>query len=229
MKRSKSSQPDCWTQVPGVRRPGAHHAARTVEGQSPIDQRQRAPGPIVTGTEHGQGQLGSGHHPRVNHRAGRRGVVAPEDGVRGAVRVHGPQRLGVAEIAIHVFPSVIENPAIGHQGGVAFEERALADLVDVGAVGLHAKEVGHDVPVAHAILRLAGRGKHDAAVRQIQRIEIVHVRSERQLLQAAAVSADFIEVVAVGRVPAHREHNLAPRRNALPGRESRLRPLPAGS
>ena len=117
------------------------------------------------------------------HRAGRGGVVAPIDRVAGAVRIDRPERLGVAEVAVHVFPAVVEDASVGHQRAVAFEERALADLVDVGAVGLHAEEVGHDVPVAHAVLRLARGGEHDRAVRQVKRIEIIHVPRERELAE----------------------------------------------
>ena len=43
---------------------------------------------------------------------------------------------------------------------MSFKERALSDLLDVGAVRVHLVEIAHDMAVAHAVFRLA-RGRED--------------------------------------------------------------------
>jgi len=52
------------------------------------------------------------------------------------------------------------------------EQGALADLVDVGAVAIHAEGVSHDVAVAHAELRFTGRTESNVAVGKIERIDV---------------------------------------------------------
>ena len=90
------------------------------------------------------------------------------------------------------------------------EERALADLVDVSPVGLHAEQIRHDVPVAAAILRLAGRGKRDRVIREVKRVEVVHFPRKGKLVQTGPIAADFVEVVAVGDIRAHRKDHALP-------------------
>ena len=85
---------------------------------------------------------------------------------------------------------------------MTFEQRAVPDLLDVGPVGVHREQVAHDVPVAHAVLRLARRTEHDPIVRQVDRIDVRDPRAERQLPQPAAVRVHLVNVVVVRRVPA---------------------------
>ena len=108
-------------------------------------------------------------------------MVHEVDLVVGAVGVAGPEALGVAEVAIHVLPAVVEDAAVGGQGAVALVERAAPDLVDVRAVAVHPKDIAHDVAVAHAVLRLAGRREGDAAVGQIERVDVGDAGAEGEL------------------------------------------------
>ena len=121
----------------------------------------------------------------------------------GAVGPDRPQSLGIAEIPVNVFPAIIEDASVGQQRAVALEQRALADLMNVGPVRFHAKQVGHDMPVAHAILRLARGRKGDCAVRQIQRINVRHAPGKGQLAQAGAVRPDFINMEIIVGLAAH--------------------------
>jgi hypothetical protein len=86
---------------------------------------------------------------------------------------------------------------------VALVECALADLMDVGAVGVHAKEVAHYVAVAHAILRLARRGENNAVIGQIQRIEVRYAECTGKLPQPRAVGVDFVDMVIIVDVFPH--------------------------
>ena len=82
---------------------------------------------------------------------------------------------------------------------MALVQRAVADLLDVRPVGVHREQVAHDVPVAHAVLRLAGRGEEDAAVGQVDRVDVGDAGAEGQLPQARAVGVHLVEVVVVRR------------------------------
>ena len=193
-------------QVDRGRRPGANHGPLQVEPQAAIDDRQRAPGPVMARGKDANELLRAGNRPGVEYGPRRVGVVLPVDRVPGAVRVDGPHALGVTEIAIDVFPAVVEDAAVGQQRGVAFVQRVVADLLQVRAVGIHGVQVAHDVAIAHAILRLTGGGETDAAVGQIDRIDVREPAPERQL-PSAAMGRDFIQVVIVGPVAAHGKEN----------------------
>ena len=73
----------------------------------------------------------------------------------GSVRINRPKSLCVAEIAVDVFPAVIENASIVQNSRVALKERAFGNLMDIGSVTVHLEQVAHDVAIAAAILRLA--------------------------------------------------------------------------
>gem|GEM_PF-6466607 len=161
----------------------------------------------MAGTEHAEHLLCARDGYRIEDGPRRLRVVAPIHGVVGAVRVDGPEALGIPEIAVHVFPAVVEEPPVGEQGRLAFEERALAYLPDIGAVTVHPVQVAHDVTVAHAVLGLAGGGEHNVAVRQVQRIDVADAWGEGQLPESGAVGIDFIDVVIVLDVTAHGKEN----------------------
>ena len=154
-------------QVDGAVGPSAHDGRAAVKGAAAVDDGEGAPGPVVARAEHAHHLLRAGDDARVEHAAGRPRIVAPVHRVVGAVRKDRPKPLGVAEVAVHVLPAVVEDAAVGREAAVPLEQRALTDLVDVGAVGLHAEQVAHDVAVAHAVLRLARRGERDGVIRQV--------------------------------------------------------------
>ena len=85
------------------------------------------------------------------------GVVTIEHRVLGAVGIDCPETLGIGKIAVHVFPAVINEAAVGHDRGMAFCKRADSDLIDPATVRVHCVEIVHDVLVAHAIFLLASR------------------------------------------------------------------------
>ena len=164
-------------------------AVRPSSPTLPIDDGQRAPRPIVAGGESADEQLRPGNRAVIEHGARRVRVVAPVDGVVGAVGITDPGALGVAEVAVDVLPAVVDDPAVGQQRRVPFEQRAVPDLLDVGSVGVHREQVAHDVPVAHAVLRLARRAEHDDAVGQVDRIDIADTCPKGQLPQPGSVGA----------------------------------------
>jgi hypothetical protein len=75
-----------------------------------------------------------------------------------------------------------------------------SQLDDVGAIRIHPVEVGHDVPVAHAVFGLPGRTENDLVIREIERINIGHSRGKGKLLQVAAICVNFIDVVVILQV-----------------------------
>ena len=127
-----------------------------------------------------------------------------------AVGVARPESLRVAEVAVHVLPAVVEDAAVGQDGGVSLEERGDADLVDVRAVRLHAVEVAHDVAVAHAVLRVARGREHDVAVRQERGVDVAHALRARELAEVRAVRVHDVDVIIVGTAVAHRKHDPLP-------------------
>ena len=102
-----------------------------------------------------------GEGPGVDDSAGRGGVVAPIDFVLRSVGVGDPYALGVAEVAVDVFPAVVDDASVGEERGMSFKERALSNLLDVGTVRVHLVEIAHDMAVAHAVFRLARGGEDD--------------------------------------------------------------------
>ena len=88
-----------------------------------------------------------------------------------------------------------------------FHQGALADLVNVRAVGLHAIQIPHDVDVAHAVLRLARGGKEDVAVGEVKRVDVKDSLGGGKRLEAGAVSVDFVKVIVVADVLPHGEHD----------------------
>ena len=88
---------------------------------------------------------------------------------------------------------------------MAFEEGVLADLVDVGAVGLHAVEVGHDVSVAHAELGLAGGREDDTVVGEVQGIDVGDAASEGELFKTGSIHIYFVDMIIVFFVLTHGE------------------------
>ena len=127
-----------------------------------------------------------------------------------AVGVACPESLRVAEVAVHVLPTVVEHATVGKDRGVSLEERGDADLVDVRAVRLHAVEVAHDVAVAHAVLRVARGREHDVAIRQEDGIDVAHALRTRELPEARAVRVHDIDMVVIGASIAHGEHDSFP-------------------
>jgi len=192
-----------------VGRPSSQHRLASVQAQASVDDGQRPPRTIVAGGEVGQQQVRARNRPVVQHRAGRIRVVAPVDGVVGAVGAAAPHALRVAEIAVDVLPAIIDDPAVGQQRGVAFVQRAVTDLLHVGTVGFDRKQVAHDVPVAHAVFGLARGGEEDLAAGQIDGVDVAHAGAERQLHQARAVGVQLVDVVIVLPVAAQGDEDLA--------------------
>ena len=190
-------------------RPDLHHRRLAVETPPPVDHGQRPPGSVVAARKGGHEPLGAGDRPGVEHRTRAVCAVAPVDGRVGPVGTHAPHALGVAEVAVHVLPAVVQHPAVGRQRSVALVQRAVPDLMNVRSVGVHHEQVAHDVPVAHAILGLPRGSEEDAAVGQVDGVDVGDTRAERKLHQVPAVGADLIYVIVVLRVPPHREEDPA--------------------
>ncbi len=176
-------------EVAGLRRPGADDGPFAVHPARAVDDGQGAPRPVVARGERGDEPLRAGDRPGVDHPAGRGRVVSPQEGVVRAVRAAEPHALGVAEVAVHVFPPVVHDGPVGHEGGMPLVERAVAHLVHVGPAGVHPEEVAHDMAVAHAELGLAGGGEDDAAVGQVARVDVRDPVEGGQGMEASAVGA----------------------------------------
>ncbi len=190
-----------------VGRPRAQHGLATVHALRAVNQPQRAPRTVVTRAQDRDRQMGLRKRPRIDHAPWAGRVVAPIETVPGSVRIADPKPLRVAEVAVDIFPPVIQDPAVRHQGGVAFEERGFADLPDVRAVGLHAVKIAHDVAVAHAVLGLTRCGEKDIAVRQPNRIDIRNARIRGELPHLRAVRLHRIDMVVVLPALAHGKHD----------------------
>jgi len=79
------------------------------------------------------------------------------------------------------------------------------ELADVRPVGIHREQVGLQVAVAAAVLRVARRRKDDPAIRQVGRIHVRRVRPERQLFQPRTVGVHLENVEVFIPRPPHRE------------------------
>jgi len=205
-------------QRPGACGPDPHHCFLAVQALAPFHNGQRPPRAVVAGTKDADHLVRAGDRPAVEHGWRTGHVVGPVESVAGPVRVHRPQPLRIAVVAVHVFPAVVQHAPVRQQAGVALEQRALADLVDVCAVAVHPVQVRHDVHVAVAVFRLTRAGEDDLPVRQIQRIDVRRVPLVRQSPQTARhgrpallrVHLQFVNrVVLVPRL-AHREDDLPP-------------------
>ena len=144
--------------------------------------------------------------PRVEDRAGRPRVVAVVECVLGTVGIRRPQTKRRPVGAVHVFPAVVEDPAIGHDRRARIIEIVATDLADVGAVGVHDEQVGLDVPVAAAVFDVARAGEHDLAVGQVGGIDVRVGCAVRELPQLRTVGVHLADVIAVLCVAPHREH-----------------------
>ena len=190
-------------------RPRAQDGGGTVVGHAWVDDGQRPPHVVVMCAQDAQERAGTGNRPAVVDRRGVGRVVAVHCGLVGPVGVHGPERVRIAEIAVHVFPSLVENAAVRQKDALVLEQRALGDLVDVGAVRIHTEQVGSDILAAHVVLRLPRGREHDAVVGQVDGVKIAHVRGERQLALAGAVSIDHEQMQVLLLVSTHGEQDPA--------------------
>ena len=94
---------------------------------------------------------------------------------------------------VNVLPSHVEDPAVGQHGRRVVMLHVAGDLPDVSSIGL-ATVQNRDLRVVAWDPTLAPRGtEHDVAIGQIGRLDVVE-RPERQLSQARAIGANFIEV-----------------------------------
>ena len=134
-------------------RPGAYHRSGPVDALTAINDGQRAPWAIMTGTEYTKAQLRARNDARIDHTARRGGIVSPVDRMAGTVGVNRPKPLRIAEVAVDIFPTVVKNPSVRHQRAVSFKERAFTDLMNIRPVGLHTEQVGHNMTITHAELR----------------------------------------------------------------------------
>ena len=86
---------------------------------------------------------------------------------------------------------------------------AVSHLDDIGSIGIHEKQVAHDMAVAHAELGFAGAGENDRSIGQIQRINVADIIGKGELFQIAAVGIYFIYMVEIILVSAHRENDFS--------------------
>ena len=189
--------------------PGPYDRTAAIHSEPAINDRQRTPRTVMTRPEDAHYALRPGDGTRVDDTPGRRRIVPPVDSVVRAVRVDRPQALCVTEVAVHVLPAVVENAAVRQKRPVPLEQRALPDLVDVGAVRRHAEQVRHDVAVAHAVLRLPTGGKNDRVIGEVQRVNVRNSGRRRKLAQVRPITVDLVEMVVVADSPPHREDDLA--------------------
>ena len=98
---------------------------------------------------------------------------------------------------VGVLPAQVENPAVIHHRGAEVMILLETQLTHVAAVGVH--QVSHpdvDRGIARHTLERCRRDKSDVVVRQVARIEIVHVdlSARGQAPQMSAVYVDFINL-----------------------------------
>ncbi len=166
--------------LPGIRidpfnkisRPGLEDRFPAIDSELAVDNRQRSPGSVVAGGKGRQHQVAPRDGPSIEHGPGRRGIIAPVNGVLGSIGVANPEPLRVAKIPVHILPARVEDAPIGQQRGMPLKERTPPDLVDIGPILIHPEEIAHDMSVAHTVLGLAGGGENDAPVIQINRVDI---------------------------------------------------------
>ena len=192
-------------QPSGIGGPHPDNRLDTVHTQPPVDYRHRSPRTIVTRREYANRLTRIAYPASVDHTARRPRIIAPIDRRTRTVRANRPQSLGIAEVAVDIFPPVIKDPPIGQNRAVPLEERALADLVNVGAIRIHTKKVRHDMPIAHAVLRLPRRRKNDPAIRKIDRVDIRYPTAISQLPEIAPIGVDLIDMIVVGDIATHRK------------------------
>ena len=106
--------------------------------------------------------------------------------------------------AVDVFPSRVKDPAVGERPRRVVVLQVGGELTDVLAVGIAAIDGGHlSQPALNPAAGPRGN-KHDAAVRQVARLDVV-VNSVGQLPQAGAIATDFVEVIGLAAALAVRE------------------------
>ena len=123
----------------------------------------------------------AGDFAGFEERARRPGVVPVVKQMACSVRVGYPKTLSVAEVAVDVFPAVVDDSPVGEDAGMSFKERAVTNLNHVGTVCVHRVQVAHDMAVAHAVFRLARGRENNLAVGQIVRVNIRQVLAEGNL------------------------------------------------
>ena len=193
-----------------MRRKHETDGIRTVDPFRAVQNGDGAPRKVMAGRECADDVFRAGDLLCVQNSARRRNIVAPEDQVGRAVRVRDPESLRVAEVSVHVLPAVVNDAAVGKEGGMPFKERTVSDLVHVGTVGFHREEIAHDVTVAHAEFRFARAGEKDPSVGKVDRIDVAHPASERDLAQARSVRIHLVDMVVVRLVLTHGEEDLLP-------------------
>ena len=127
-----------------------------------------------------------------HHRVGVH--VSVVDHLAGAVRVHRPQMVIADLAAVDVFPSLVQNPPVGHHPRRVFLFRVGRELADLRPIAVATVEDRNLGKVAgHPSIAAAG-AEDDTPVGQVGRLEVVE-RSVGQLPQAGAVDVDFVKVI----------------------------------
>ena len=183
---------------------------REVAAFARIKNSNRAGEPVVMRDAREHHAIAARNGPRFGKVIRPDTLVAPERLHAGAVLPRSPEALNAPQGLVYVIPPRENHPAVVEQRGQPLRLALGAEEVKVAPVGVApCKNVG--VGVRHAPdERVAARAaEHDAAIRQVDRIEIV-VRAVGDLAQAAAIEADFVKVKSGFVVPLHAEEH-APR------------------
>ena len=109
-------------------------------------------------------------------------VVAPDQGLTGPIGVGHPEAMPITEIAIDIVPTAVKNPPVRHQRHLVLVRRAAGDLMNVRAIGAHAKQLRHDLSIARNVLEIARGCENNAVVCQINCVHVADILSIRQPL-----------------------------------------------
>jgi hypothetical protein len=128
-------------------------------------------------------------------------LIAEEDHLPRAVGVHRPQVMVAHLAAVHVFPPLVEDAAIGQGPRGVLVLHVGREPTDVSSIRVATVEHGHLGNVArHPPLAAAG-GEDDVAVGEIRRLDVV-VRAVGELAEAGAVELRLVEAVIGLAAPA---------------------------
>ena len=194
-------------EIDGAGGPGLLDGQASIHALLTVQNGEGTPGTVMAGTEDAEDLFRSGDGMGIQDDPPGRGVVPVVERMAGAIGVDRPEPLGVSEIAVHIFPAVVDDAPIRQEGSVPLHEGAFADLVDVCPIRLHAVQVPHDVDVTHAVFGLARGGEEDVVIGQVKGVDVEHPLGRGEGFQPGAIRADFVDVVVVPDVFAHGEED----------------------
>ena len=196
--------------VGDVTRKGIHDRGHAVQPFAPVERDQRTPRTVMARAEDAHHALGMPARQRacVENRAWRPGVLPVEKRLRASVGEHRPEAERASEVAIHVVPPVVDDPAVRQHRRARFVEVVASELAKVGAVRVNAEEVPLKMPIATAVLHVPVGREHDAPVRQVAGIN-VRASAVREPFQSRAVRAHLPDRKVLGRRLPHGEEQPA--------------------